>query len=345
MSRARACGLTLFLGAALSALAGEPAVALRAESFTVPPATGPVFYVDVENRSGSPCQGTLAVRPPEGWQLHRAEQALSLGPNETKRVAFAIQKATNRDDNAYPVQVVATLGGSRVVREQTVVCASAPYFKPRIDGRAGDWDDAIPVTFAVKGRKTVVRTFWNRDEMAFLVEVDEARLVGYRKAAEFDAVQIAVAPREARTGTKPAEEAARYEFLLVASGSFWSRDKCFLLAKPGVTLAATQERRGLAPLQLKDAKLSVRRRRGVTAYECAIPLSAMPEIKATEGREFCLSFLVHDPDGTGVRDWGEAAGLWPWQRNRLAWSDWPGARWQAAPFDGKVEWGFCSSKH
>ena len=46
-----------------------------------------------------------------------------------------------------------------------------------------------------------------------------------------------------------------------------------------------------------------------------------------KGGEFCLSLLVHDPDGVGIRDWGEAVGLWPCQRNRLAWSRWPGARW------------------
>jgi hypothetical protein len=72
----------------------------------------------------------------------------------------------------------------------------------------------------------------------------------------------------------------------------------------------------------------------------------MPGIEPMEGREFGLSLLVHDPDGTGLRDFGEAAGLWPWQRSRLAWSQWPGARWaKDAPFDNRIEWGFCSSKH
>ena len=104
--------------------------------------------------------------------------------------------------------------------------------------------------------------------------------------------------------------------------------------------------RELALLELKEAKLVVKSRQGITYYECAIPFSVMRDIKATEGREFCLSLLVHDPDGTGVRDWGEAAGLWPSQRSRLAWCDWQGARWGSeAPFDNKIEWGFCSSKH
>ena len=68
-------------------------------------------------------------------------------------------------------------------------------------------------------------------------------------------------------------------------------------------------------------------------------------IRAAPGREFCLSVLVHDGDGTGLRDWGRAAGLWPQQRNRLAWCLWQGAKWpKDPPFDNKIEWGFCSSR-
>ena len=56
--------------------------------------------------------------------------------------------------------------------------------------------------------------------------------------------------------------------------------------------------------------------------------------------------LVHDPDGTGLRDWGASAGLGPVERNRLAWCRWKGAVWpEAPPFDGKIEWGLCSSIH
>ena len=52
------------------------------------------------------------------------------------------------------------------------------------------------------------------------------------------------------------------------------------------------------------------------------------------------------PDGTSVRDWGQAAGLWPSQRNRLAWSRFPGDRFgDQPPFDNKTQWGMCSSKY
>ncbi len=196
------------------------------------------------------------------------------------------------------------------------------------------------------GRKTIVRTYWNRDQFCLLVEVEEERHIGYRAAGEFDAVQLALAPRDAPAASAPDGKATRHEFLLVGSASAWARDRCFQLAKPGDPLSATQEARDIAPLELKAATLVVKRRGQTTCYEAAIPFAAMPGIQATEGREFCFSVLIHDPDGTGLRDLGEAAGLWPWQRNRLAWSLWRGARWgKESPFDNRIEWGFCSSKH
>ena len=72
----------------------------------------------------------------------------------------------------------------------------------------------------------------------------------------------------------------------------------------------------------------------------------MPSIRADVGREICLSFLIHDPDGTGTRDWGAATGLWPEQRNKLAWcSLGASAGSKDIHYDSKVEWGLCSSKH
>ena len=87
-----------------------------------------------------------------------------------------------------------------------------------------------------------------------------------------------------------------------------------------------------------------------TYYEVALPFLPMRNrIRPGEGREFCLSVLVHDPDGTGIRDWGQAAGLWPWERNRLAWSRWQGDGWgnveEDPPFDNTTPWGMCSSKY
>jgi len=339
--------LACVLGARLAAVAAEPAVALRVEQLTVPPATGPLLHVVVHNLRDAAYRGQLAVRPPAGWRLEPAARPVALGAKQKARVVFTIAKGTNLDANRYRFVAVATAAdGSRVVREQEVACASAPYFEPRVDGRTSDWANALPVAFAAGGKSCTVSTYWNRKSLCLLVEVEEDRHIGYRRGKEFDAVQIAVAPRDAHSPARASDRAARCEFLLAGGRSMWARDRCFVLARPDTLVAATQRKRELEPLETRDVALAVKRRGDVTRYEAAIPFAALPGIEATEGREFCFSVLVHDPDGTGLRDFGDAAGLWPTQRNRLAWSLWPGAKWgKQSPFDNRIEWGFCSSKH
>ena len=116
--------------------------------------------------------------------------------------------------------------------------------------------------------------------------------------------------------------------------------------RPGDNIADAGKERPLAHLRLKDAKVAVKRSKNITTYECSIPLSLIAKLKPITGREYRMSFLVHDPDGTGIRDLGQVSGLWDFQRNKLAWSSWKGVKWQEKPpFDSKLEWGFCTSKH
>jgi len=116
--------------------------------------------------------------------------------------------------------------------------------------------------------------------------------------------------------------------------------------KPGMPLGQSQEVRRLEGLELADAEVVVKRKGKTTVYECAIPFSAMPRIRPDTGREICFSVLIHDPDDTGLRDWGRAAGLWRSQRNKYAWCSWRGVKWNdEPPYDNKIEWGLCSSKH
>jgi hypothetical protein len=343
--------LAVFFTAALlawPALAADP-IALRIESFVVAPAHSPSAVVVVMNHGKEAFQGTVRVKPPEGWQLSPAEQEVAVAPGEAKRVPFIVKRGTIVESNRYPLEAIVTGGGLTVTRSQEVVTASAPYFKPTIDGDVEEWKDAIPVTWSVGGKKTVVSTYWNRRQFSVLVAVEEDKLVPFRDesgAGAPDAVQVAISPQDARTGTSPDEEADRYEFLLVSTGR-GTAGKCFLLAEPGMKLAVGQKPRELGPLEYKDAELAVSRRGAVTYYECSIPFRLMRErIPPSEGREFHLSVLVHDPDGTGIRDWGQEAGLAPCQRSRLAWSLWPGAKWgDEPPFDNKTEWGLCSSKY
>lgn len=371
-------GLLLFPCTAL--WAADP-FALRIEGFLVPPASSPLASVVIKNLQDVPYQGSVSLKGPEGWRFSPASRDVSLAPGETQRVTLMVQNGTNAAANSYPFEIFlhkaasggrapnvavtvqlspqqkvqlspeqeATGGraprGDVVTKKQQVVCTSAPYFKPTIDGNPDEWKESIPVTFATGGKKTAISTYWNRRQLALLVAVEEDKLVPYGAGqGGFDAVQVAIAPAGTRTGDALDGEATRWEFLLVATGQ-GRGGKCFQLASPGMKLSEGQKARELGPLEYAKAELAVNRVGSTTYYECAFPWTPMREqIQPSEGREFCLSVLVHDPDGTGLRDWGEAAGLWPWQRNVLAWSRFPGAKWgNQAPFDNKIPWGLCSS--
>jgi hypothetical protein len=345
--RFAACLLTV-LGLAAPAGAADP-VALRVESLTVPPSTGPLMFVDVKNLLDVTYEGSVSIRAPEGWRIVPAQRDVALKPGEMKRVPFTIEKGRNAEANSYPFEVSASGAGATVIRRQNIACASAPYFKPTIDGDPVDWKDAIPITFSTGGKKTRIGTFWNRRRFAILVAVEEDELIRYGDASQekgFDGVQVALSPQESSTGRSPEQQATRFEFLLVATDDE-TVGKCFQLATPGMKLAEAAKVRKLGPLVYEDAEVAVRRKDGITYYECSLPFRPMREqIRPSEGREFFMSVLVHDPDGTGIRDWGRAAGLWPSQRNPLAWSRFPSAQWgEQPPFDNKLHWGLCTSKY
>ena len=339
--------LSIVYGLCGTASAEDP-VALRVGSFMVAPAHLPPVIISVKNPGATAYDGTIRVKLPDSWKYAPAEQPISLSPGATGRVRFNIKEARTTEVNSYHVEVTATGAGSTVTHRQEVVCTSAPYFKPEIDGKLDDWDDAIPAAFAWGGKSTVISTYWNRRQFSILVAVEEEKLVPLKEgsaAGGFDAVQLALCPQKTVTGTEEDAEATRYEFLLVSSGE-GVEGKCFQLAEPGMKLSEGQAERTLTDLGFEKAKIAVSRKDGVTYYECQIPFRSLSAIKASEGREFFLSVLVHDPDGTGVRDWGRAAGLWPSQRNRLAWSRFTGAQFgDQPPFDNKTQWGMCSSKY
>ena len=98
---------------------------------------------------------------------------------------------------------------------------------------------------------------------------------------------------------------------------------------------------------MDDAEVKVAHKNGVTTYELAIPMKAMARaLKVSAGREYYFSLLVHDADGTGVRDFGSVMNMWEESRNSNAWSNWNGAKWNDyKPFDNNVEFGFSSSIH
>jgi hypothetical protein len=223
--------------------------------------------------------------------------------------------------------------------------ASAPYSKATVDGRPDEWQDAIPVSFEQQGKRTTISTFWHRKRFYLLVAVQEQQHVGYTGAdgPPGDAVQLAISSLEPpdAAGVK---NARRFEFVLTSAGGV---AKCFQLAAWDTPRALASEAQSLEPLECSDVETAIVRDGEMTYYECSLPFSRLREaIEPAEGREFFLSVLVHDPDGTGLRDLGRAAGLWPGPDDAQAWSRWRGmAAGSEPPLDNQVRWGLCTSKY
>ncbi len=338
--------LLIVLGGALpgpvSAWGGE-GLALRIGSFTLAPPHKPQVMVLVKSFLPERFEGMMRVEGPAGWRILPPQKAITVAPGQTQRVVFGVEQGTLSQVNRYGLAVTVEGAGRRYVHRQEVVVTSAPYLRPRIDGKIEDWKDAIPVEFVTRGKKTTIATGWNRKTFCLLVSVEESRQAVWGGTGPCDAVQVALAAQDAAVPRTPQDAVGRHEFLLVGDGR---RGRCFRLADAGTPLAQTQAEGPLAPRELPEVALAVARADSVTHYECAIPFSLLGDIRPGEGREFCLSVLVHDPDGTGIRDWGQAAGLWPWERSATAWSRWPGAQWgEQPPFDSRLPWGLCSSKY
>jgi len=344
LSLVAACFAAIFPSAELCR--SEEPVAVRVEAFTVAPAQTPMIYVVLKNCGTEPLDGSVSVELPGAWRALPEAVEVHMTPGQATRLSFRSEQGANTESNRYPVEVVVTAGGQTTKHRQNVFCASAPYFKPEIDGRIDDWQHAIPVTFEAGGKKTAVSTYWNRRAFSLLVAVEQTSLRPLDASRPFDAVQFALAPEGATTGTSPDEEAKRFEFLLAATGGA-GQGRVFQLTKPGVKLAQGAQPQSLDGLEVEGAEAAVRREAGTTYYECTLPFGPMRSaIRPSEGRAFLFSVVVHDPSGTGLRDLGQATGLWPSQRNPLAWSRFQGDSFgEAPPYDSKTPWGFCSSKY
>lgn len=342
--RAVAAFLTAMLSSMTACHGNEP-LAVRVEPFTVAPAQTPMIYVWVKNQRDQAVAGRLSVELPGEWQVVPAKKEIQIAPGESQRVKFSSEQGANNASNRYPVHVTITNAEGTASRRQEVFCASAPYLRPEIDGRVEEWKDAIPVTFETAGKTTTVSTCWNRRAFSLLVAVEEEALWPQSASGPFDAVQFALAPEGAVTGTSPDDEAKRFEFLMVAGAT--GEGRVLQLAAPGMKLAQTAQSRSLEGLDVDGAELAVRHEADVTYYECSLPFGPMrAAIRPSEGRAFQFSLLVHDPDGASLRDLGQAAGLWPCQRNALAWSRFHGDSFgETPPYDSKTPWGFCSSKY
>ena len=331
------CVLVTFvcLCATLAEIPPKFPVALRADNIVVPPDTGPVSGLTVMNLLDAPYTGKVTVTLPDGWKANKTQFDVSLKPHESKHIPFALEKATANKSHVYRYKLTAVGGGKTVTVDQKVICATTPYVKPKIDGDISEWlNDAVPVTFICKGKKTVVRTFWNKRNFCLCVEVQEDKFVEGE-----DAIQFALASGKASTGKSPDDKTARYEYVIVGG-------KCYQLTKPGTPLGDTLKASPLPAEPVAKSEVAVKREKDITRYEISVPMRPMKELRATTGREYRFSVLVHDPDAAGIRDLAQAATPLPGARKKYAWSKWKGAKWPDKPLlDSKVEWGFCTSIH
>lgn len=318
---------------------------LRAESLTVLPHSQPLLSVRVRNARDVAYRGRVSLQVPDSWRITPEAHDVQLAPREEQQLVFSVLGGAEQAANCYIVSIIERGDSGEITRHQQLSVASAPFFRPTIDGDPADWQDAIPVRFTVQDREVTIGTYWNRRAFCVLIAVAEDRLVRPCEAPQFDAVQLAISPQGTATGELPTDPATRFEYLLVAGPG--GAGTCYQLITPGTPLSVAAEPRKLEPLLYPDAEVAVCHRDGVTYYECALPFAPMREtIRPGEGREFQFSVLVHDPDGTGIRDWGEAAGLWETQRPPLAWSRWIGAQFGSRPpLDCRTRWGMCSSRY
>ena len=303
---------------------------VRAKSFLVPPSTGPVTHVVVKNASDAAYTGTLRVEWPVGWRVTPDEHAVDLQPDETGEYPFTIEAASDHAASRYPVTITV---GDAVTVAQTVACHSAPYYKPTIDGDLSEWADSIPITLTTGDAQTVVRTYWSKRRFCVAVEASAEANLG--------AIQFALS-KPPETFGEPNPD--RYEFLVASTEG--ASGVCYLLRRPDGDPALIPQTRTLSGLEVEDAEVAAVHTDGVTRYEVSIPFSLLTGIRATPGRELCFSLLVHDPDGTGIRDLGEVMNLWPEHRRADGWCSWEHVKWgDQPPYGSAIEFGLCSSIH
>jgi len=285
----RTMGVTVLLAVA----AGGADIKVR--NFTVNPSTGPLGAVDVIGD----WKGTVTLTPPAGWVLE--PQAVKV---EGASAPFRVVKATENPENRYTFTIEA--GGK--IETQTVCVASAPYGKLAVDAKPDPlWKDAIPLEWQTSGKKTVLRMFWNEDNIYLAVELE-----GGLKSLQYGFGFIK------KNGTR-----IYHEFETDALG----KTEHLTLEEGKVVRKSVSAK----SLSLSD--------KGTTICEIELPMEAVEGIRFDAGREFYFSLIVKDTDGK-IRDLGERMNRPASTKRRDAWIG-----VQSKLFDAWSIFGCCSSIH
>jgi len=300
---------------------------LRVANLLLSPEQKPNIEVVFE----TPPDGSVSLGAPDGWKIVPETIAASEG---RKRLVFTVAQGRPSEKNSYDLSVeVQRNDGTTLQHTQQVHVATAPNstldaIGPNEHGVAAeDWNQAIPYAVLVGGKNVRIHSVWNRKQLCLLVGVEGMKLMPAETDSPFTAVQIAI-------GSIRSDKALGelYQFLLFADAT----DKGRLVSLKD----------GDAPQDFSATSASkafVWQQEETVWFETAIPFAAIPAVKPGEGREFTLSFLIHDAENSAVLDWGRNC-LLP-NENGEKWARWKGdsigKTILSAP---RSEWGLCSSK-
>ena len=285
-------------------------------------------------------RGTVELDVPRSWKLAQDKYDVNLAEGESKTYEFRLLETTasgiapRRDGD--PFRVIVRADNRYDWRFDAPVATAlnvAPGARPNVDGDLSDWRDAIWMDAGPNDAKVKAKLAfkWDAQTLYLAAQVRESA-VSPRRVEEtsydfwrgHDALQIAFGTSDTPE-TAPARAPFRDSDLgfLIApfgqSGSgqydgrvlkLWGQDVGFNRAPdrvrwggqvPGSTCAIARDERG-----------------GVTTYEAAIPLSALPGIdpKQLAQRDDIVRFgwLLHNDEGETL-DWGRENGNFPWWEN------------------------------
>jgi len=268
---------------------------VKVRNFTVNPSTGPLGAVDVFGD----WKGEVSLIPPAGWTIEPT--ALKI---EGSHAPFRVVKAAENQSNSYPF--VIEVEGK--VETQAVSVASAPYGKLVIDAKPDPlWKDAIPLEWQTAGKKSVLRMFWNEDNLYLAVELE-----GGLKALQYGFGFIK------KNGTKIYHE---FETDALGKTHHLSLEEGKMVKRPV----------GAKSVSLTDA--------GKTCCEIELPIEVVEGIRFDAGREFYFSLLVTDSEGM-IRDLGERMNRPASAKRKDAWLG-----IQKELYDAWGIFGCCSSIH
>ena len=296
--------------------------------------------VRLQNIGIGPQRGTVELDAPRSWKVAGDKYEVNLAEGESKTYEFRLLETTARgispQRDGDPFRVIVRAGSRYDWRFDPPVATArniAPGARPLIDGNLDDWQGAIwmnagPNDAKVKGRLAFK---WDAQTLYLAAEVHESALAprrveenSYDFWRDHDAIQLAFGTSDAPE-TAPARAPFRDSdlgFLISpfgqgSSGQYEGRVLKLWGNDVGFNRAADRVRWG-GQVPGSNCAISRDERGGVTTYEAAIPLSALPGVdpKQLAQRDDIVRFgwLLHNDEGE-VLDWGRENGNFPWWDN------------------------------